>query len=194
MTNRLAFEGNTESPLRGQLLVASRALEETPFSRTVVLVLQANNDGTFGVVLNRPADSGMIQAWEQISKSPQNVRSHLACGGPMGGPVFAVHQDVSVGEIEIGDGLFVTTSADALGKLFDGPDQTYRVFMGIAGWKKGKLEEEIARGCWYLLDRRPGEAIANPDRLWERSLIQYGRDQLCGILNLPEIRGNPVWN
>jgi putative transcriptional regulator len=176
------------------LLVASRALEQTPFSRTVVLILQANNDGTFGVILNRPADSGMIEAWEQASKSPQHVRSHLACGGPMGGPVFAVHHNTAVGEIKIADGLFVTASAEALGKLFVGPDQSYRVFMGIAGWRKGQLEDEVTRGCWYLLDRRPGEAIANPEHLWERSLIQYGRDQLCDILDLPEIQGNPLWN
>lgn len=184
-----------ESPARpGRLLVASRALEQTPFARSVVLLLQKNADGTFGVVLNRPAEPAMIEAWEKVSHTPEHARGHIACGGPLGGPVVAVHREVSLADIHIREDLFVTASADALHRLIDSADCPYRIFMGVAGWKEGQLEQEIAAGCWYLSDGDGEDVIGDTDHLWERCLIRYGRRQLCDILRLPDIVVNPAWN
>lgn len=194
MKNRFDPIPTPDQTRPGTLLVASRALEGTPFSRTVVLILQHSDEGIFGVVLNRPADAGMVAAFQETSHSPNHVLRHLACGGPLGGPVFAVHHDDQLGEIRISDGLFVTASTESLDRLFAAEDQPYRVFLGIAGWKHTQLAQEIRRGLWYLLEQGAEDLIANPDQLWERHLVRYGRQQLSELLHLPGLPGNPAWN
>lgn len=194
MHNRLYPNPETGPAEPGQLLVASAALEGTPFARTVVLVLQKSSDGVFGVILNRPADPRMVAEFRKTSKSPEHVARHLSCGGPLGGPVFAVHHDNQLGEIRISADLFVSASLESLDRLFREESQNYRVFLGIAGWKTEQLTREIGRGLWYPLENDSDDVIANPDRLWERSLIRYGRQQLCQLLHLPALPANAVWN
>lgn len=194
MNDRFQIRTGIDEPLQGRLLVASRALEGTSFARTVILVLQENSQGTFGVILNRPADPKVAEAWKKKSNSPEHVAQHLSCGGPLGGPVFAVHRDGKIGEIQVAEDLFVSASTESLGRLFVGPDQPYRVFLGIAGWSNQQLQDETDRGLWYVVDDCDDDVIAAPDHLWERCLIRYGRAQLRGILGVSSLHDKAAWN
>ncbi len=194
MKNRINSHDPTPQALQGHLLVASRGLEGTPFGRTVILILQQNDEGIFGVILNRAADSKIAAEWQKNVNSPQHVLEHLYCGGPLGGPVFAVHHDNNLGEIQVSDDLFVSTSTESLDRLFVGPEQPYRVFLGLAGWKLDQLKGELQRGLWYLLDRDELDVVEATDRLWERCLLRYGRSRLWEILGCEEIPANPNLN
>ena len=194
MNSRFQINEKNHEPLQGRLLVASRALEGTGFSRTVILILQENEQGTFGVILNRPADARAIEAWQKKSNSPEHVIQHLSCGGPLGGPVFAVHRDGDIGEIRVADDLFVSASTESLGRLFVGPDQHYRVFLGIAGWNEKQLQNETDRGLWYVIDDCEDDVVGPPDHLWERCLIRYGKSQLRGILGVSSLPDQSAWN
>ena len=71
--------------LRGRLLVATPALGDPNFDRTVVLILEHTPEGALGVVLNRPSGTGLDEAgadwegWDAYATDPQVVF--------MGGPV-----------------------------------------------------------------------------------------------------------
>ena len=56
--------------LKGQLLVASPHLLDPNFVRTVVLLIHHSDEGSFGVVLNRPADNTIKELWEQVGETP----------------------------------------------------------------------------------------------------------------------------
>ncbi len=193
MTNRVSRYESPES-LQGQLLVASAAMHGTPFERAVVYVLQHNADGIFGVVLNRPADQRLLDAWRQISGDTVSDQEHLSCGGPIGGPVFAIHALPDLGEMELNQGLFLSTAAESIHQVVAEADARYRIFFGIAGWRPGQLESELLRGMWYCLGGDASMVFSDCSFLWERSVLTIGRHTaraLCGVRVLP---ANPLLN
>jgi putative transcriptional regulator len=69
-------------PAKGHIIVATPALEDPNFYRTVVFLLAADSDGALGVVLNRPSDTSVddiVPHWGLHVSSPQV----LFAGGPV---------------------------------------------------------------------------------------------------------------
>ena len=56
--------------LRGQLLVATPQLPDENFYRTVVLLVEHNEEGALGVVLNRLAGQSVEELWSEVSDEP----------------------------------------------------------------------------------------------------------------------------
>ncbi|HMP79570.1 MAG TPA: YqgE/AlgH family protein [Pirellulaceae bacterium] len=194
MINRITQFESQYRDLQGQLLVASSALHGTPFERTVVYVLQHNEDGVFGVVLNRPADQRLLDAWRQVSGDTQSDEEHLSCGGPIGGPVFAIHGLQDLGEMELNQGLFLSSAAESIHQVVRESDDRYRIFFGIAGWRPGQLEQELDKGLWYRMGGDASVVFTDCSFLWERSVLSVGRktaSELCGVRVFPP---NPLFN
>lgn len=187
MNNRIfPSSGNSSMPIRGQLLIATEMLNGTVFDRTVVLLVQDDENGAFGVILNRPADEKQKQHWRQMSGSPDHVASQLVHGGPMGGPVFAIHKFQSLAEMEMPGELFISAKAEMIQQLFDRNPDNYRIYLGIAGWKDDQLVDEIDRGLWYVMDSDPEDIFDDSDWLWEKALFRYGELALCDVLGITE--------
>lgn len=170
--------------LRGKLLIATDELVGSGFERTVILVLQNDQQGTFGVVLNRPANDKIKQHWRKMSGSPEHVVSQLVQGGPMGGPVFAIHKYQDLGEMEIPGDIFISAKAESIEQLFDQNPDNYRIFMGIAGWKDDQLIDEIENGLWYVLDSDPEDIFDDSDWLWEKAMYRFGEESLCDLIGI----------
>jgi putative transcriptional regulator len=168
--------------LTGRLLVASPALPDPNFDRTVVLLLAHGEEGAVGVVLNRPSGMGVgdpLPRWERLAADPAVV----FVGGPVapGGaiclaraPAPAPEGAESVGWTPLlGDlgTLDLESDPDDLG-----PDvQAVRVFAGYAGWGAGQLEREISVGAWFVLPAMTGDAMSDdPQGLWKRVLRRSG--------------------
>ena len=134
--------------LKGHLLVASPHLLDPNFVRTVVLLLHHSKEGAFGVVLNRPADNTVKELWEQVGDSPCESERRVNVGGPVSGPLMAVHTDRSLREMEILPGLYFAAQRDNIEKLFRQHDHPFRVFVGHSGWGGGQLERELKGGSW----------------------------------------------
>ena len=94
---RASGELSREIVVEGNLLIASPYLHSSPFDKTVILLIQHNNDGSFGVVLNRAADESARDAWRELTGL--DVGSRIVAGGPVGGPVFAIHKSAAMAEI-----------------------------------------------------------------------------------------------
>ena len=77
--------------LKGHFLVASPHLADANFYRSVVLMIQHDEDGAVGLVLNRPTDNTIAEVWEMISESPCDVQGCVSIGGPVAGPLMALH-------------------------------------------------------------------------------------------------------
>ena len=86
--------------LKGQIPGRVAAHGRPNFSQTVVLLVQHNEDGAFGVVLNRPADSTLKDLWEKVTQEPCEIEQHVHVGGPVAGPLMALHADRSLAEPE----------------------------------------------------------------------------------------------
>jgi len=192
---RFAANLLTSPSLQGELLVASELLEETPFARTVVYVLQDDPAGTFGVVLNRPADKQLRAAWTAASGiNLAEDDPHLLSGGPLGGPVFALHAQQQLGEIAVNNGIFLSATAESIGQLVAQHEEPYRICLGVVGWKNGQLRQELERHVWYHLPASPGIVFDQTRLLWEKSLLSFGQQSLRDILSLGDLPPNPERN
>ena len=181
--------------VQGDLLIASPLLESTPLARTVVYVLQDDPDGTFGVVLNRPADSKLRKAWSDASGiALAEDDHHLISGGPLGGPVFALHAIEQLGEIAVKKGIFLSATAESIGELVNRHEEPYRICLGVVGWKVGQLPQELDRHVWYRLPASPELVFDQSGLLWEKSLLTFGQQKLRDILSLGELPPNPERN
>ena len=170
--------GMKRTSLTGQLLVATPALEEAPFNRTVVLVLEHGEEGALGLVLNRPSDMELdepLPRWEPLAAHPPVV----FWGGPVD-PEAAIclarvrHQIEDRTWKPIVDGLGtldIERDPDDIGQRVE----EMRLFVGYAGWGAGQLEGEIASGAWFVVEARPGDALSTePDELWRTVLRRQG--------------------
>lgn len=162
--------------LRGRLIVATPDLADPNFSSTVVLLLEHGPDGALGVVLNRPSDLEVREAfadWCPLVSSPPVV----FVGGPVqpnavialarGGAGLDEWEPV-VGDVGVVNlGLDVEEAVGRLGAL--------RIFAGYAGWGAGQLEAELASGSWFTVDAEPDDAFSDaPERLWRAVLTRQG--------------------
>lgn len=165
--------------LRGNLLIASPAVRDPKFRKTVVLVAEHTGDGAMGVVLNRPADSTVgsaVPELEPVAGADELV--HI--GGPVSETavtLLAEFDDPSAAALLIdGDLGFVGTQAGEPGEVAEAVRRT-RVFAGHAGWSAGQLEEEMEEESWIVEPVRHDDVFTDdPQHLWERILRRKGGD------------------
>jgi len=92
--------------LEKHLLIASPYMLDPNFQRTVVLMVQHSDEGAFGLVINRPTDKLLKDLWREINNSPCDSDEPVHLGGPVPGPIMAIHTDPTLGEKEIIPGLY----------------------------------------------------------------------------------------
>src|SRR6056297_3125468 len=167
----------------GKLLIASTLLDETLFERAVCLVVQDDEEGTIGLVLNRPLAPQSDQLLSMLtdggreSEGSEAARpeARLHFGGPLSGPVVALHSAAVWAEAETAEGVYVAAQKDHLQKLLGSSDQAYRLLVGHAGWSSGQLEAEVAQGHWHVMPAS-SQAVFAPDEAMWPSLVRHA----CG--------------
>lgn len=168
----------------GRLLVATPLLGDPNFRRSVVLIVEDEpEEGTLGVVLNRPTEipvEQVLESWTGLVTGPSVVFR----GGPVS-PDSALALAIVPGEDEpVGwrplDGgapksRIGLVDLDAPPQLLAGGIASLRVFAGYAGWGPGQLGTEIEEGAWYVLPADPADPFATePERLWRMVLRRAG--------------------
>lgn len=176
--DRAGYEHTPDGmPRAGSLLVASTDLLEPTFRRTVVYIIEHNEAGSLGVVLNRRSDTAVhdvLPAWEQYATRPKAVY--------VGGPVRR-DSAICLGILKPGadpddvsglrrvDGRVVMVNLDAdpeeLSPILEG----MRVYAGYAGWTMGQLEGELEREDWMVVSALTRDLLYQPrEDLWAKVL------------------------
>lgn len=147
----------------GMLLVATPVLLDPNFADTVVLLLDVNDEGALGVVLNRPSPilvADVLEPWRDVVAEPEV----LFRGGPVStdGAIAVARlsdpADVPVGWREVWGHLGVV-DLDTPTELINGSIAGMRVFAGYAGWGAQQLREEIGEGSWYVVPAEEADAF-----------------------------------
>ena len=181
--------------LSGRLLAATPHLGDPNFRRTVVLIVEDDVDeGTLGVVLNRPtkiAVGRVLEQWTELATEPSVVYK----GGPVS-PNAPLALALVPGKDEP-LGWRALDGAPALARLglldLEAPAgllapaiKALRVYAGYAGWSPGQLEAEIDEGAWYILPAEPGDVFAaHPERLW-RDVLRRQDGDLAFLATYPD--------
>lgn len=161
-------EGVVEQSMQGQLLLASPAMMDPNFARTVILVVQHNQDGAFGLVLNRPMEMTIESAWEQVGEEAEcAVNGPLFKGGPCEGMVMVLHRQSQEAQEHVLPEVFFSAAKDQIERLVAAGEEPIRVFVGYAGWGAGQLERELEEGAWLPLPASAERVFAEPEGMWE---------------------------
>jgi putative transcriptional regulator len=162
--------------LRGQLLVAGPTLLDPNFARTVVLIVEHEEQGAMGLVLNRPSPILADQAIPELGEALDPAET-LWVGGPVQETSVVVLADFE------GTGLESSAVQGGLGLVLPDADleqvggsvRRARAFLGYAGWGPGQLEGELERDDWIVAELHPGDAFTDdPEHLWAQVLARKG--------------------
>jgi putative transcriptional regulator len=197
----MAHHGSMQSESRtGQLLAATPMLGDANFRRTIVLIVEDDpEEGTLGVVLNRPSEipvRQVLEPWTELVTGPSvlfqggpvSPDSALALAMPKGAEEPIGWRSLSGSKLMSRIGLIDLGAPPQL--LADGIS-SLRVFAGYAGWGIGQLEAEIEAGAWLVLDALPEDAFAaDPGRLYPSVLRRQG-GEMALLATYPD---DPVQN
>jgi putative transcriptional regulator len=162
--------------VRGNLLVAGPALLDPNFWRTVVLVVEHNDEGALGLVLNRPSETSVGEAVPQL-ETLLDPDERLFIGGPVQPSaviVLAEFEDATDAALIAFDDVGVLGTGPSPDDLTAGV-RSGRAFLGHAGWGPGQLDGELERGDWILEPARLEDAFSvDPRGLWPEVLTRKG--------------------
>jgi putative transcriptional regulator len=161
--------------LKGQLLIAGPALVDPNFRRTVVLVGEHSEEGALGVVLNRTAETTVLDAVPELADLVAGL-DNVHVGGPVQPSAIVVLADFvepdRAGSIVLDSVGFLPAEVDPdeLGEL-----RRARVFVGYAGWGPGQLESELEEDSWIVEPAVADDVFTpEPDELWSEVLRRKG--------------------
>jgi putative transcriptional regulator len=174
--------------LEGHFLISEADLSDPNFTRTVVLIVHHNEEGAFGLVLNRRLDVTLGQVSPDFSRGGAG-EIPIYYGGPVQPQyVFCLHsglpeelrsEHAAVPVQHVVFEPFVTGLSDYLRTTWSGlPDNRrppIHLYSGYSGWAPGQLEAELARDSWVV---RPAAAKhifhPNPEEGWREALGELG--------------------
>ena len=164
--------------LAGNLLVAVPELFSPPFTRSVILLFQHDHEGASGVILNQPTSITVGALWDEISEAECDCDHPVNCGGPVEGPLLAIHQMPKSSERVVVDDVYLSMQSDSLHCLVMQQDIPFRIFSGYSGWGPNQLECEIEQGSWLILPADASHVFGESDKLWRRVCEHVGHDVL----------------
>jgi putative transcriptional regulator len=188
MSSRTAVEpGQQGSPhgrlARGRFLVANRSLRDPSFVETVVLLVDYDDNGALGVVVNRPTDVPLTTALPEV-KELRKRKDLVFLGGPVARDRMVLLLRATAEppqSVQVFDKVYATGSLSALRHSI-GHGESVRAYAGYAGWGPGQLDAEVARGDW-LIGPADSKAIFDdpPDDLWSRFVERFSGDWAGGV-------------
>jgi len=159
----------------GRLLVAMPVLDDPAFARAVVLLIDHDEDGALGVVINRASEVPVSEATDTL------IDLIPAPGVLFGGGPVEPDALVAIGRAQDGAARSETTFVEGL--RLDDLDQDpvlagvelsqVRLFAGYAGWAPGQVEHEVWHGAWAVVDAHPSDVFTpEPKSLWRTVLAR----------------------
>ncbi len=142
------------TPEKGVFLVAKRGMADPRFQRSVVLLLAHSDNGTLGLIINRPTDVPLSRVLPDL-QAPDAERHALFFGGPVGMDVliFLTRSGVPPEHArQVMNDVYFSVDRETLEQLLTKPKarSELRLYIGHSGWGPGQLAAEIARGDWLL--------------------------------------------
>lgn len=172
----------SDSELAPGLLVAMPQLLDPNFHRAVVLLVEHDERGSFGLVINRDTEFTCENLCDNLEMDWRGGPDRLV---GWGGPVQPEHGCLLVGDeasdhedlVRVTEGVRFCRSPDVLRAMARRPVPRLNIFLGFAGWGAGQLVEELIEGAWIVAPASPDLVFDSPrGSLWQASLRGLGID------------------
>jgi len=173
----LKIKTNNLKPTKGKILISEPFLIDYYFKRSVVLLAEHNEEGSFGLILNKPVDLPLNDVLQDFP----HFEAKVFLGGPVKtDSLYFIH---TLGEkiensLEISEGLFwggdieLIKEMIVIGKI---KPKEIKFFVGYSGWISKQLEGELARNSWLVANIKAKQVMDSvPEVLWKESLRKLG--------------------
>ena len=175
---RLEYDKNIPDPQNGDLLISEPFLHDPNFDRTVILVCENGEDGTFGLVVNKMTDVLL----DEVMNGSFDFSGRLNLGGPVEqNTLHYIHRIKTPidGAIQIGEGLYWSGDYEQIKLLIKSGlvgEGDIKFFLGYSGWSEGQLRKELDSQSWFVKPKATAEQIfdLNEDELWRSILTEMG--------------------
>jgi len=141
-------------PANGLFLIAKPGLEDPNFRQTVVLVTQAPDYSTVGVIINRPTNL-KLDAFLRDPAVAGRYREAVFLGGPVMQQaivcVFRSGSPPQAAAFHVVKDVYISLHPENLRALLAGDGRRYRLYAGFSGWAPRQLQSEMQRDGWYVL-------------------------------------------
>ncbi len=160
---------------KGDLLISEPFMKDPNFKRTVTLICEHTDEGTLGLVLNRPSIFNVTQMIQGFPAFP----SLINYGGPVGMDrlnYIHCYGDILEGAFHIVDNIYWNGNYEQLKSLIREKKimpQNIQFFAGYAGWEAGQLEEEMQDNSW-IVSRNNTEIFKMSVYMWKEILEKMG--------------------
>lgn len=178
---------NTAAPAKGKLLISDPLMGDSYFNRSVIILCDHNEEGSFGFILNKFVK---IDLSDIIDNMP-SISGRVSLGGPVeNNSLYYIHTmgEELPGSLEIGEGYYLGGDFDIIRRLISSGDlneQRIRFFVGYSGWGEGQLMEELEQESWYVSDINGLPVMdTSRDDLWALSFKKMG-GSFATLANFP---------
>jgi len=181
---------------KGSLLIANPVLPDPNFSRTVILLCDHDEQGSFGLVINRSTQLRAPDLFLNINIL-KSYNEKIYLGGPVSQSMvfFLCRSPSAAGKLdEICSGVYLGSNLETLESLYsslENPEQDIRFYLGYSGWSGGQLAEEMEQNSWLV--QRANEQFIFLDSeslIWPKAVNSLGKKYQY----LTKAPVNPQWN
>lgn len=167
-----------DKPEAGKVLISEPFLDDPNFKRTVILLCEHQNTGTFGLVLNRQLEKYRLA---DVLPDLDGLNAPLFYGGPVEtNTLHFLHTRPDLFDecTKVTEDVYWGGDFDRLRFListnqFD--NKTIRFFVGYSGWEPDQLQEETNEKVWIITDGENNDLLTdNVDQLWRNVLSNMG--------------------
>jgi putative transcriptional regulator len=167
---------------KGKFLVAARKLKDPNFSQSVVLLLDYDQNGAMGLIINQPTDMKLSMVFTD-KKELQKRSDTIFLGGPVMRNQLTMLVRTGVqpeGSLRVFENVYVASQLELIEQIIKNEEKgdRFRVYAGYAGWAPGQLDQEAKRGDWHILPADADTVFNNaPFEIWpeliHRSSLKY---------------------
>lgn len=172
---------------KGKILISTPDISGDLFSRSVVLIIEHDENGAFGLILNKK-NTKMSKKFENFF----NFKIEVYDGGPVENEkvFFIIKGDkISDAYTEINDDYYLTEDIEMIiSKIMNSQInlENVKIFSGYSGWSSQQLDREVQRKLWTVVDvYNIDYTLPNDQNLWKNIMQNLGGEFLLWA-NAPE--------
>ena len=181
---------------KGSFLIANPVLPDPNFSRTVVLLCNHDEHGSFGLVINKTAELSSEDVFSSIDLL-RSYRGRVYVGGPVSQSqmFYICRTEDAMPELDrICDGVYLGMDWNFLENALDriaSPEQNIRFYLGYSGWASGQLAGEMEQLSWLTCEATQDFVFQEDvDLIWPGVVKSLGKEYEY-LIKAPV---NPQWN
>jgi putative transcriptional regulator len=175
----LKIRTNNLKPSKGRILISEPFLIDYYFKRSVVLLAEHNDEGSFGLIINKPVDMHLSDILQDFPEFDAPIY--------LGGPVktenlYFIHTKGNLIDesMKILEGLYWGGDIEHVKELITigkiRPDEI-KFFVGYSGWVAKQLDGELAKNSWLVSNIKANQVMdTNSEKMWDDVIKKLGRD------------------